>query len=155
MCQIVLFCSPVKFAGGDCWTRVPMRGGSPGEQPMDVSMEQIDTSSSNTSEASAPLPIRHPSGIQEAPYKKQAYPLNSKRPEHLRMNLWPSFCLQTLGFFQFLYFLIFFFSEETRRTFTLKIDTFDRDHQLFEARLLLLGVQSGLLGLLQPPTAHV
>ncbi|KAM7374796.1 hypothetical protein PAMP_007433 [Pampus punctatissimus] len=84
--------SPVKFAGGDCWPRGPaltgcpslLSGGSSAEQPME---EQMDTSSSSISEASAPLPIRHPSGINAGPYKKQAYPMNSKRPEHLRMNL--------------------------------------------------------------------
>lgn len=36
-------------------------------------------------EASAPLPIRQPNS---GPYKKQAFPMISKRPEHLRMNLW-------------------------------------------------------------------
>ncbi|KAF3706713.1 Ribosomal protein S6 kinase beta-1 [Channa argus] len=94
--HISLFHSPVKFARADCWPRGPALSGSPSllttgslaEQPMDVStVEQMDTSSSNTSEASAPLPIRHPSGISVGPYKKQAYPMNSKRPEHLRMNL--------------------------------------------------------------------
>uniref|UniRef100_A0A7N6BTB2 Ribosomal protein S6 kinase n=1 Tax=Anabas testudineus TaxID=64144 RepID=A0A7N6BTB2_ANATE len=80
--------SPVKFAGGDCWIRGPALVGSSGEQPMDLStVEQMDTSGSNTTEASAPLPIRHPSGINAGLYKKQAYPMNSKRPEHLRMNL--------------------------------------------------------------------
>uniref|UniRef100_A0A7N8XUC3 Ribosomal protein S6 kinase n=1 Tax=Mastacembelus armatus TaxID=205130 RepID=A0A7N8XUC3_9TELE len=88
--------SPVKFAGGDCWPRgitltdspSLLSTGSSGEQPMDVStVEQMDTGSSSTSEASAPLPIRHPSGTNAGPYKKQAYPMNSKRPEHLRMNL--------------------------------------------------------------------
>ncbi len=91
-----LFHSPVKFVGGDCWPRGPTLTGSPSllppgssvEQPMEVStVEQMDTSSGVTSEASAPLPIRHPSGINAGPYKKQAYPMNSKRPEHLRMNL--------------------------------------------------------------------
>lgn len=38
-------------------------------------------------EASAPLPIRQPNS---GPYKKQAFPMISKRPEHLRMNLWQS-----------------------------------------------------------------
>lgn len=38
-------------------------------------------------EASAPLPIRQPN---TGPYKKQAFPMISKRPEHLRMNLWQS-----------------------------------------------------------------
>uniref|UniRef100_A0A8D3BU80 Ribosomal protein S6 kinase n=1 Tax=Scophthalmus maximus TaxID=52904 RepID=A0A8D3BU80_SCOMX len=87
--------SPVKFAGGDCWPRGPTLPGStslqskaPGEQAMDVSgVEQMDTSGSGTSEASAPLPIRQPTGINAGLYKKQAYPMNSKRPEHLRMNL--------------------------------------------------------------------
>uniref|UniRef100_A0A3B4Y7R3 Ribosomal protein S6 kinase n=2 Tax=Seriola TaxID=8160 RepID=A0A3B4Y7R3_SERLL len=85
--------SPLKFAGGDCWPRGPTLTGGPsllspggsGEQPMDVStVEQMDTSSSGTNEASAPLPIKHPT---KGPYKKQVYPMNSKRPEHLRMNL--------------------------------------------------------------------
>uniref|UniRef100_A0A3P8T8L5 Ribosomal protein S6 kinase n=1 Tax=Amphiprion percula TaxID=161767 RepID=A0A3P8T8L5_AMPPE len=88
--------SPVKFARGDCWPRGPSLTGSPSllspsssvDQPMEVStVEQMDTSSSGNSEASAPLPIRHPSGINAGPYKKQTYPMNSKRPEHLRMNL--------------------------------------------------------------------
>uniref|UniRef100_A0A667YQ83 Ribosomal protein S6 kinase n=1 Tax=Myripristis murdjan TaxID=586833 RepID=A0A667YQ83_9TELE len=88
--------SPVKFAGGDCWPRGPTLSGDPSllspgssvEQPMEVSsVEHMDMSSSS-SEASAPLPIRQPSGIiGTGPFKKQAYPMNSKRPEHLRMNL--------------------------------------------------------------------
>uniref|UniRef100_A0A8C4GUJ5 Ribosomal protein S6 kinase n=1 Tax=Dicentrarchus labrax TaxID=13489 RepID=A0A8C4GUJ5_DICLA len=74
--------SPRKFPGSP---RTPV---SSVDQPMEVSTaEQMDTGSSSTSEASAPLPIRHPSGINAGPYKKQAYPMNSKRPEHLRMNL--------------------------------------------------------------------
>uniref|UniRef100_A0A8C6TQX0 Ribosomal protein S6 kinase n=1 Tax=Neogobius melanostomus TaxID=47308 RepID=A0A8C6TQX0_9GOBI len=64
---------------------------SPGvsvEQPMEVSsVDQMDFSGSGTTEVSAPLPIRQPSGISPGQFKKQAYPLNSKRPEHLRMNL--------------------------------------------------------------------
>uniref|UniRef100_A0A8C6M3W5 Ribosomal protein S6 kinase n=1 Tax=Nothobranchius furzeri TaxID=105023 RepID=A0A8C6M3W5_NOTFU len=57
---------------------------SPQEQAMDMSsMEQMDITSS--SEASAPLPIRQPAGINHM--KQQAYPLVAKRPEHLRMNL--------------------------------------------------------------------
>ncbi|TNM84662.1 hypothetical protein fugu_008840 [Takifugu bimaculatus] len=89
--------SPVKFVGGDCWLRGPALTTCPShlppcsvEQPMEVStVEQMDTSSSGTtpSEASAPLPIKHPPGISTAPYKKHVYPMNSKRPEHLRMNL--------------------------------------------------------------------
>ncbi|XP_038153690.1 ribosomal protein S6 kinase beta-1-like [Cyprinodon tularosa] len=88
--------SPVKFAGGDCWPRGPPLTDTPPllspsssiDQPMEVStMEQMDTSSGLTTETSAPLPIRHPSGLQAGPYKKQAYPMNSRRPEHLRMNL--------------------------------------------------------------------
>lgn len=92
-----VFCfSPLKFAGGDCWPQGPsltdsltlLAPGSSIDQPMEVSLvEQMDTSSSCTIETSAPLPIRHPAGIHTVPYKKQAYPLNSKRPEHLRMNL--------------------------------------------------------------------
>ncbi|XP_031603963.1 ribosomal protein S6 kinase beta-1 isoform X1 [Oreochromis aureus] len=88
--------SPLKFAGGDNWHRGPLMTGSPSllspsssmDQPMEVSaVEQMDTSGSGFTEASAPLPIRQPSGISVGPYKKQAYPMNSKRPEHLRMNL--------------------------------------------------------------------
>lgn len=90
--------SPLKFVGGDCWPRGPMLTGSPSLQPMEVStVEQMDTNSSGNSEASAPLPIRHPSGINAGPYKKQAYPMNSKRPEHLRMNLWRPARTRTLG----------------------------------------------------------
>ncbi|XP_047235059.1 ribosomal protein S6 kinase beta-1 isoform X2 [Girardinichthys multiradiatus] len=88
--------SPVKFARGDCWPRGPPLTDTPPilspsssiDQLMEVStMEQMDTSSSITTETSAPLPIRHPSGLHAGPYKKQAYPMNSRRPEHLRMNL--------------------------------------------------------------------
>uniref|UniRef100_A0A3P8VSG5 Ribosomal protein S6 kinase n=1 Tax=Cynoglossus semilaevis TaxID=244447 RepID=A0A3P8VSG5_CYNSE len=87
--------SPIKFSVGDCWSRGSTLTGCPsllppgsGEQLMDVSaVEQMDTNSSGASEASAPLPIRHPSGMNAGTYKKQAYPMNSKRPKHLRMNL--------------------------------------------------------------------
>ena len=87
MSHLALSHSPVKFVGADCWPRGPTLSGRAPEQPMDVSTaEQMDTSGGG--EASAPLPIRHPSGINAGPpYKKQAYPMNSKRPEHLRMNL--------------------------------------------------------------------
>lgn len=90
------FHSPVKFAGGDSWLRGPRLNQSPSllspgiyvDQPMEVSsVEQMDISGSGTTEASAPLPIRQPSGINAGQFKKQAYPFNSKRPEHLRMNL--------------------------------------------------------------------
>jgi len=88
--SIYYFHSPVKFVGGDCWPRGPMATGRTVEQSMEESsVEQMDISGSG-SEASAPLPIRHPSGINAGPYKKQTYPMNSKRPEHLRMNLWRS-----------------------------------------------------------------
>uniref|UniRef100_A0A3B3X7Y1 non-specific serine/threonine protein kinase n=1 Tax=Poecilia mexicana TaxID=48701 RepID=A0A3B3X7Y1_9TELE len=88
--------SPVKFAGGDCWPRGPPLTDAPAllslssamDQPMEVSTpEHMDTSSGFITETSAPLPIRHPSGLHAGSYKKQAYPLNSRRPEHLRMNL--------------------------------------------------------------------
>ncbi|KAA8586443.1 hypothetical protein FQN60_000279 [Etheostoma spectabile] len=80
--------SPLKFVGGECWPRGPPLTSSTVEQPMEVStVEQMDTSSSSASEASAPLPIRHPSGINAGSYKKQTYPMNCKRPAHLRMNL--------------------------------------------------------------------
>uniref|UniRef100_A0AAY4CBY5 Ribosomal protein S6 kinase n=1 Tax=Denticeps clupeoides TaxID=299321 RepID=A0AAY4CBY5_9TELE len=84
--------SPVKFAEGDCWPRGPPLPSvappllSPNEQPMEVSsVEQMNVSAS--AEASAPLPIRQPLGAGMASFKKQAYPMLSKRPDHLRMNL--------------------------------------------------------------------
>uniref|UniRef100_A0A3B5QTU3 Ribosomal protein S6 kinase n=1 Tax=Xiphophorus maculatus TaxID=8083 RepID=A0A3B5QTU3_XIPMA len=59
---------------------------SPLEQPMDLSTaEQMDITSS--SEASAPLPIRQPAGVNLAQMKQQTFPVVAKRPEHLRMNL--------------------------------------------------------------------
>lgn len=59
---------------------------SPQEQAMELATpEQMDVSSS--SEASAPLPIRQPSGVSLAQMKQPAYPAASKRPDHLRMNL--------------------------------------------------------------------
>ncbi|XP_041948509.1 ribosomal protein S6 kinase beta-1-like [Alosa sapidissima] len=95
--------SPIRFAGGDCWPRGPPMPGSAaaasssssallspsGEQPMDVSaVEQMDLSNSSSSnEVSAPLPIRKPLGGDVGSFRKQAYPMLSKRPEHLRMNL--------------------------------------------------------------------
>nr|XP_061797037.1 ribosomal protein S6 kinase beta-1 isoform X1 [Nerophis lumbriciformis] len=85
--------SPVKFSGGDCWPRSALlpSGGpsvlqSPQEQAMEVSTpEQMDVTTN--SEASAPLPIRQPAGVNLAQMKQQAYPVVAKRPEHLRMNL--------------------------------------------------------------------
>uniref|UniRef100_H3D250 Ribosomal protein S6 kinase n=1 Tax=Tetraodon nigroviridis TaxID=99883 RepID=H3D250_TETNG len=75
--------SPVKFARGDCWPRGPTLSACPShlmtriaaEQPVAEAAagEPMDTT---PSEASAPLP-----------YKKHTYPVNAKRPEHLRMNL--------------------------------------------------------------------
>ncbi|KAG7257065.1 hypothetical protein CRUP_032201 [Coryphaenoides rupestris] len=95
--------SPVKFANGDCWPRGPLppplsaRGG-PGavHQPMEVTgsaVEPMDRApvvvvGIGGSEASAPLPIRRPASFGcTAPFKKQAYPMSSKRPDHLRMHL--------------------------------------------------------------------
>ncbi|XP_030599852.1 ribosomal protein S6 kinase beta-1 [Archocentrus centrarchus] len=85
--------SPVKFSGVDCWPRSPLvpsrRPGvlqSPQDQAMELSTpEQMDITTS--AEASAPLPIRQPAGINLAQMKQQAYPVVAKRPEHLRMNL--------------------------------------------------------------------
>uniref|UniRef100_A0A672H538 Ribosomal protein S6 kinase n=1 Tax=Salarias fasciatus TaxID=181472 RepID=A0A672H538_SALFA len=85
--------SPVKFSGPDCWPRGPLVPGrgpsvlqSPPDQAMELSTpEQMDMSSS--SEASAPLPIRQPAGVNLAQMKQQTYPVVAKRPEHLRMNL--------------------------------------------------------------------
>ncbi|KAL4608766.1 ribosomal protein S6 kinase beta-1-like [Arapaima gigas] len=77
--------SPIKFTGGDCWPRAPSLQ-STAELAMEVSAtEQMDISAGT--EASAPLPIRQPTGTNPTPFKKQAYPMISKRPEHLRMNL--------------------------------------------------------------------
>uniref|UniRef100_A0A3P8UIH0 non-specific serine/threonine protein kinase n=1 Tax=Cynoglossus semilaevis TaxID=244447 RepID=A0A3P8UIH0_CYNSE len=84
---------PVKFPAGDCWPRSPLltTGGpgvlqSPQVQAMELSTpEQMDVTSS--SEASAPLPIRQPTGVNLGQMKHQAYPVAAKRPEHLRMNL--------------------------------------------------------------------
>ncbi len=56
-----------------------------------------------SSEATAPLPIRQPTGSNVGQFKQQAYPVISKRPEHLRMNLWP--LVQLRAFLCFLYFL--------------------------------------------------
>lgn len=82
--------SPVKFSPGDFWGRGASASTAnpqtPVEYPMETSgIEQMDVTTSG--EASAPLPIRQPNS---GPYKKQAFPMISKRPEHLRMNLWQS-----------------------------------------------------------------
>uniref|UniRef100_A0A6I8P9N7 Ribosomal protein S6 kinase n=1 Tax=Ornithorhynchus anatinus TaxID=9258 RepID=A0A6I8P9N7_ORNAN len=79
--------SPVKFSPGDFWGRgasaSTVTTQPPVEYPMETSgIEQMDVTTSG--EASAPLPIRQPNS---GPYKKQAFPMISKRPEHLRMNL--------------------------------------------------------------------
>uniref|UniRef100_A0A8C1FCJ4 Ribosomal protein S6 kinase n=2 Tax=Cyprinus carpio TaxID=7962 RepID=A0A8C1FCJ4_CYPCA len=82
--------SPVKFSG-DCWPRGPTLPGSstlqsPTELAMEVStMDQMEVQAS--SEATAPLPIRQPAGSSVGQFKQQTYPVISKRPEHLRMNL--------------------------------------------------------------------
>lgn len=137
--------SPVKFASGGCWPRGStgcpslLSAGSSVEQPMEMStVEQMDTSSSSTSEASAPLPIKHPSGINAGPYKKQAYPMNSKRPEHLRMNLWRTASVQNIRTLPIPppSFLSFPFKETCRIFFLKKVtDTVNADHQLFQQRL--------------------
>ncbi|KAJ7422150.1 Ribosomal protein S6 kinase beta-1 [Willisornis vidua] len=79
--------SPVKFSPGEFWGRGASAGASttqpPVEYPMETSgIEQMDVTVCG--EASAPLPIRQP---HSGPYKKPAFPMISKRPEHLRMNL--------------------------------------------------------------------
>ncbi|CAL8277770.1 unnamed protein product [Arctogadus glacialis] len=91
--------SPVKFANGDVWPRVPLLSGPPplvsacglaGHRPAEVSagVEHMDVGGHGSSEVSAPLPIRRPASFGcTTPFKKQAYPMNSKRPEHLRLNL--------------------------------------------------------------------
>ncbi|XP_064424984.1 ribosomal protein S6 kinase beta-1 [Latimeria chalumnae] len=82
--------SPVKFSPGDCWARGTTAGvvgaPAPSEYSMELSgIEHMDVTVSG--EASAPLPIRQPTGMNSGPYKKQVFPMMSKRPEHLRMNL--------------------------------------------------------------------
>ncbi|CAL8345205.1 unnamed protein product [Arctogadus glacialis] len=83
--------SPGKFPGGECWSRsglIPsaMMRPAPQEQAMELSTpEQMDVTTG--SEASAPLPIRQPSGGSMGQAKQPAYPQAAKRPEHLRMNL--------------------------------------------------------------------
>uniref|UniRef100_A0A8C6X732 non-specific serine/threonine protein kinase n=1 Tax=Naja naja TaxID=35670 RepID=A0A8C6X732_NAJNA len=84
---LFLFQSPVKFCPGDFWGRGGSSGVANPQPPMDYPMEtsgieQMDVTVCG--EASAPLPIRQPN---TGPYKKQAFPIISKRPEHLRMNL--------------------------------------------------------------------
>lgn len=137
----ILCHSPVKFVAGDCWPRGPtlttcpslLSPGNSVELPMEVStVEHMDTSGSSNCEASAPLPIRHPSGINAGPYKKQVYPLNSKRPEHLRMNLWHPAGLWTPG-------LLLFYRAPLKETIRIFLnwltDTVKADHQLFTQRL--------------------
>ncbi|XP_069767081.1 ribosomal protein S6 kinase beta-1 isoform X4 [Narcine bancroftii] len=84
-----LLYSPVKFSSADCWGRAavvePPRGRGSSDYPMDVGTEQMDVTVSG--EASAPLPIRHPMGVNSVPFKKQTYPVPPNRPAHLRMNL--------------------------------------------------------------------
>uniref|UniRef100_A0A670JNB3 Ribosomal protein S6 kinase n=1 Tax=Podarcis muralis TaxID=64176 RepID=A0A670JNB3_PODMU len=79
--------SPIKFSPGDYWGRGTSSGVGNAQAPVEYPMqtggiEQMDVSVCG--EASAPLPIRQPN---TGPYKKQAFPMISKRPEHLRMNL--------------------------------------------------------------------
>uniref|UniRef100_A0A7N6BKC0 Ribosomal protein S6 kinase n=1 Tax=Anabas testudineus TaxID=64144 RepID=A0A7N6BKC0_ANATE len=80
--------SPRRIMGSP---RTPLSRGpsvlqSPQDQAMELSTpEQMDVTTS--SEASAPLPIRQPAGVNLAQMKQQAYPVVAKRPEHLRMNL--------------------------------------------------------------------
>ncbi|KAF7244411.1 Ribosomal protein S6 kinase beta-1, partial [Varanus komodoensis] len=79
--------SPVKFSSADFWGRGSSSSVTnaqvPVEYPMETGgIEQMDVTVCG--EASAPLPIRQPN---TGPYKKQAFPMISKRPEHLRMNL--------------------------------------------------------------------
>uniref|UniRef100_A0A671YBF9 non-specific serine/threonine protein kinase n=1 Tax=Sparus aurata TaxID=8175 RepID=A0A671YBF9_SPAAU len=74
--------SPRRIMGSP---RTPLRY-SPQDQAMELSTpEQMDVTTS--SEASAPLPIRQPTGVNLGQMKQQAYPVAAKRPEHLRMNL--------------------------------------------------------------------
>ncbi|XP_053702750.1 ribosomal protein S6 kinase beta-1 [Synchiropus splendidus] len=84
--------SPVKLASGDFWPRGPSLTST---SPLltyscpDSSMEQstVEHMDTGTFKVSAPLPIRRSPGVSAGFSKKQAFPLNSKRPEHLRMNI--------------------------------------------------------------------
>lgn len=122
VCPLFLF-SPLKFSAGDVWPRGPLMPGgsslclqSPQEQVMYVSTpEQMDVQAS--SEASAPLPIRQPTGANLSQFKQQAYPVMAKRPEHLRMNLWPAAHLR--GFFFFVDNYSLFFKIRTLETMKL------------------------------------
>ena len=113
--------SPVKFSGGDCWARSPLlRGGGPGilQSPQDQTMEpstpeQMDVTTS--SEASAPLPIRQPTGVNLAQVKQQAYPVAAKRPEHLRMNLWPAAPLEERLILDFFFLLFISFKKQSKK----------------------------------------
>ncbi|XP_064159870.1 ribosomal protein S6 kinase beta-1-like isoform X2 [Anguilla rostrata] len=80
--------SPGKFARADCWPRGPTLARAPplqppAEQAMEVTPAEM-TDVTASSEVTAPLPIRQPGA---GPFKTQAYPMMSKRPKHLRMNL--------------------------------------------------------------------
>uniref|UniRef100_A0A803SPC4 Ribosomal protein S6 kinase beta-1 n=1 Tax=Anolis carolinensis TaxID=28377 RepID=A0A803SPC4_ANOCA len=79
--------SPVKFCPGDFWGRGSSSGMTNAQAPVEYPMESSGIEHMDVTvcgEASAPLPIRQ---TNTGPYKKQAFPMISKRPEHLRMNL--------------------------------------------------------------------
>lgn len=76
--------------------------------------EQMDVTTS--SEASAPLPIRQPAGANLAQMKQQAYPVAAKRPEHLRMNLWPTEPLAESLFLDSFFFKYFFLKTKQKAT---------------------------------------
>nr|XP_055064353.1 ribosomal protein S6 kinase beta-1 [Misgurnus anguillicaudatus] len=81
--------SPVKVKGDDGWSQGPPFPEEPSSHPltdtrMEVSsVEQMDINSGI--EVSAPLPIKRPLGSTMGPF--MPYPVLSKRPEHLRINL--------------------------------------------------------------------
>lgn len=80
--------SPIKYMPGDSWLRSTGVGAAGVHSSTDYTMEvgeQMDVTVCG--EASAPLPIRQPAGMNSLPFKKQVFPLMSKRPDHLRMNL--------------------------------------------------------------------
>lgn len=142
--HLFLLCafSPVKFSGGHCWHRSPLvpSGGpgvlqSPQDQAMELSTpEQMDITTS--AEASAPLPIRQPAGINLAQMKQQAYPVMAKRPEHLRMNLWPRrHCLgEYISWLFFFSSSHYFFKKQSKKKWmleTMKIQNCTSTHYIY------------------------
>lgn len=100
--------SPLKFSG-DCWPRGPtLPEGTSLQSPTELAMEVSNTDHMDvtaSAEATAPLPIRQPAGSNMGQFKQQAYPVISKRPEHLRMNLWPLVQLRVFLCFPYFFYM--------------------------------------------------